>query len=190
MLPIKMRYKTCAGLTPGHYKRSRLQKAAATSAGGVQPPLHELGRAGGLLGRGNRLRYAARTARGAQLALVRKLFLALDFFVETNGLVLDDRVLHAEAPLELVNQFAVIGSHLLIDVNAFTVLGDLVGELARAPVLCLFDLAALFGDGMLDGAENLFDFLFRRGRAGDENQIVQTFFHDDLFSSSSCRLPP
>src|SRR5690349_15120943 len=38
---------------------------------------------------------------------------------------------------------------------------------------------------MFDGGEDLLDFVFRRGRAGDENQIVQTFFHDDLVSSCS-----
>jgi len=41
-------------------------------------------------------------------ALVRQLLLALQFFVQTDGLILDDRVLHAQAPLELVNQLAMI----------------------------------------------------------------------------------
>ena len=122
------------------------------------------------------MRYAARTASGTLLTLVRKLFLALQLFVEANGLILDDRVLNAEPALELVNELTVIGAHLLVDIDAFAVLGDFIGQLARAPVLGLFDLAALFGDGMLDGREDLLDFLFRRCRAGDENQIVQTFF--------------
>src|SRR4029077_4598545 len=143
MWQIKIRFGTPAGLKLGPYKTQR--------AVGVKSP-QLLGGAGGLFGGGNRrLRYAARTAGGALLVFVREFLLALQLFVETNGLVLDDRVLHAEAPLEFVYQFAVIGAQLLIDVNAFAVFGDLVGELARAPVLGLFDLAALFGDGMLDG---------------------------------------
>src|SRR5258708_6300806 len=175
----------------GRSKDRPLQKP---KRGWPKAPLHKLGGAGGLFGRsrsrgrGNRrLRHAARAAGGAPLALVRELLLALQFFVETNGLILDDRVQHAETPLKLVHQLAVIRAHLLVDVNALTVLRDLVGQLAGAPVLGLFDLAALFGDGMLDGGEDLLDFVFRRGRAGDENQIVQTFFHDDLVSFCSGR---
>src|ERR1700675_418045 len=183
MWQIKIRFRTRAGLKTGTYKIQR--------AGSVKPPLHMLGGAGGLFGRGRGNRWwrdAARTAGGALLALMRKLFLALQFFVEAHSLILDDRVLHAETPFEFVDKLAVIGAHLLVDVNTFAVLGDFVGELARAPVLGLFDLAALFGDGMFDGGEDLLDFVFRCRRAGDENQIVQTFFHDDLVSSCSGRL--
>jgi len=117
-----------------------------------------------------------------------ELLLALEVFVETNGQILDDVVLNLEATFEFHDQIVVRSANLIVDVDAFAVFGNAVSELARAPVLGLFDLAALFGDGMLDGAENLLDFLFRRGRAGDENQIVQTFFHDDLVSSCSGRL--
>src|SRR2546430_8018400 len=54
-------------------------------------------------------------------------------------------------------------------------------SLPSAPVLGLFDLAALFGASVFDDRKQLFDFLFRRRRPHDENQIVITFFHDDLF---------
>src|SRR5262249_40918336 len=101
--------------------------------------------AGLLLGGRRGLRNAARTPRGALLAFVRKLLLALQLFVEANGLILDDRVLHAQPSLQFVHQFAVVRPHLVVDVDAFAVLGHLVGQLARAPVLGLLDLAAFFG---------------------------------------------
>jgi hypothetical protein len=63
-------------------------------------------------------------------------------------------------------------ANLLVNVDAFAMLGDAIGELARAPMLSLFDFAALFGASVLDAGEDLFDFVFRGGRAGDENQIV------------------
>src|SRR6266849_3160670 len=69
------------------------------------------------------------------------------------------------------------GANLLIYVDAFAMLGDAVGELARAPMLGLFNLAALFRAGVLDAGEDFLDFVFRRGGANDENQIVQTLFH-------------
>src|SRR6516165_8657991 len=127
-----------------------------------------------LLGRrGSRgLSDAARTARGALFALMRELLLTLQFLVEAHGLILDDRVLDAEAALEFVNQFAVGGAHLLVEIDALAVLHHLVSQLARAPVLGLLDLGAPFGTGMLNRGENLLDFVFRRRRANDEDQIV------------------
>src|SRR5260370_25077922 len=97
--------------------------------------------------------------------------------IETDGQVLDDHVLHAKAALELGDQLVVRGANLLVDVDALAMLGDAIGELARAPVLGLFNLAALFGAGVLDAGEDFLDFVFRRGRANDEDQIVQTLFH-------------
>src|SRR6266852_1866290 len=76
------------------------------------------------------------------------------------------------------------GADLLIDVDALAMLGYAIGELARAPMLGLFNLAALFGAGMLDGGEHFLDFVFRRGGADDEDQIVQTLFH--VMTSSFC----
>src|SRR5690349_6447524 len=97
-------------------------------------PAKNLRGAGGLLGRRHwRLRHPARTPGGALLALVRELLLPLQFLVQTNGLIFDDRVRHAEPPLELMNQLAMIRAHLLVNVDALSVFGDLVGQLARAP---------------------------------------------------------
>jgi len=42
-------------------------------------------------------------------------------------------------------------------------------------------IAALFRDGVLDDREDFLDLVFRRRRPHDENQIVITLFHDDLF---------
>jgi len=50
--------------------------------------------------------------------------------------------LHAQAPFQLGDQFAVRGADFLVNVNAFAVLGHAVRQLARAPVLGLLDLAA------------------------------------------------
>src|SRR6266581_2229953 len=81
-------------------------------------PSTALARGGGLLRsrcwrRCRRRGGAARTPCGALLALQRKLLLALQIFVEPDGLVLDDRVLHAEAAFQFGNQFAVRGANLL-----------------------------------------------------------------------------
>src|SRR6266852_1283602 len=126
---------------------------------------------------------AARTPRGALLPLLRKLFLSLQIFVQPHGLILDHRVLHAQAALQLGNQLAVRRANFLVNVDAFAVLGYSVGQLSRAPVLGLLDLPALLGTGVLDNREHLFDLLFRRRRPDDENQIVISFFHDGLFPS-------
>src|SRR6266851_3538063 len=131
-------------------------------------------------GSGSRRR-TARTPRGALLALLRKLLLALQIFIQPHGLILDHVVLHAQAAFQLGNQFAVRGADFLVNVNAFAVLGHAVCQLPRAPVLGLFDLAAFFRDGVLDDREDFLDFFFRRRRPHDKNQIVITLFHDDLF---------
>src|SRR5881409_3660299 len=39
--------------------------------------------------------------------------------------------------------------------------------------------------GVLDHAKNFLDLVFRRRRPDDENQVVITLFHDDLFSSQT-----
>src|SRR5215472_106206 len=167
---------------PGHGRgavNSNLEKSLC-------PPRPPSVRGSILLGRGTRRRSnAARTTGGALFALVSELLLTLQFFVEAHGLILDDRVLDAEAALEFVDKFAVGGAHLLVEIDALAVLHHLVGELAGAPVLRLLDLGAFFGAGVLDRGEDLLDFVFRRRRANDEDQIVQTLFHDDLVSSSS-----
>src|SRR2546430_13998347 len=75
------------------------------------------------------------------------------------------------------------GANLLVHVNAFAMLVDAIGQLARPPLLGLLHLAALFRAGVLHHAEYLLDVLFRRGRSNDENQIVITLFHGDLFPS-------
>src|SRR5271157_1607761 len=62
---------------------------------------------GGLLGRCCRRR-AAGTPRDALFALLRQLLLALQILVEPHGLILDDRVLHAQPAFQLMHQFAVI----------------------------------------------------------------------------------
>src|SRR5258706_10402194 len=115
---------------------------------------------------------AARATGCAHGTLVAEFLLALEIFVEAHGQILDDYVLHAEASLELGNQLMVRGADLLIDVDALTMLGYAIGELSRAPVLGLFDFAALFGAGVLDGGEHFLDFVFRRGGTDDEDQIV------------------
>src|SRR5690348_727519 len=130
-----------------------------------------------------RRRGPARTPRGALLALLRKLLLPLQILIQTDGLILDDHVLHAEAALQLSNQLAVRGANLLVHVNAFTVLVDAIGQLARAPLLGLLDLAASLLTSVLDQRQNRLAFLIRRCRTDDENQVVIPLFQDDLFSS-------
>src|SRR5438034_5739804 len=66
------------------------------------------------------------------------------------------------------------GANLLVHVNAFAMLVDAIGQLARPPLLGLLHLAAFFRAGVLHHAEYLLDVLFRRGRSNDENQIVIT----------------
>src|SRR5438552_14708677 len=66
-------------------------------------------------------------------------------------------------------------------VNSFAVLGHAVRQLPRAPVLGLLDLAALFRASVLDDGEQLLNLILRRRWPHDENQIVITLFHDDLF---------
>src|SRR5438045_4301303 len=73
------------------------------------------------------------------------------------------------------------GADFLVNVDTFAVLGHAIGELARAPVLGLLDLAALFRAGVFDDREDFLDLVFRRRRPHDKNQIVITLFHDDLF---------
>src|SRR5882672_2480501 len=126
-------------------------------------------------------RCATRTPRGALLALLRKFLLALQVFVQPHGLIFDHRVLHAQTALQLGNQFTVVRADFLVHVDAFAVLGHAIGKLPRAPMLGLLDLAAFFRDGVLDDREDFFDLLLRRRRPHDENQIVVTLFHDDLF---------
>src|SRR5258707_8589135 len=100
-----------------------------------------------LLGRGcwSRCRGgAAWTTCSAHCAFVTELLLTLEIFVEAHGQVLDDHVLHAEAALEFSDELVVRGANLLIHVDALAMLVDTIGELARAPVLGLFNFAALF----------------------------------------------
>src|SRR5712692_4025279 len=129
-----------------------------------------------------RSRCPARTPRGALIALLRKLLLTFQIFVQPHGLILDHVVLHAQAPFQLGDQFAVRGADFLVNVNAFAMLGHAIRKLPRAPVLGLLDLAALFRDSVLDDREDFLDLLFRRRRPHNKNQIVITLFHDDLFS--------
>src|ERR1700687_3228355 len=126
-------------------------------------------------------RRAARAPRGALLALHRKFLLALQIFVQPHGLIFDHRVLHAQTPLQFGNQFAVVRADFLVNVDAFAVLRHAIDQLSGAPVLRLLDLAALFRDSVLDDREDFFDIFFRRRRPHNENQIVVTLFHDDLF---------
>src|SRR5207344_1657277 len=104
--------------------------------------------------RDRRGRAAARTPRGALFALSAELLLALQIFVEAHGQVLDDDVLHAQTALEFGDQLAVIRANLLVDVNALAVLGHAISELARAPVLGLLNLAALFRASVLDAGNH------------------------------------
>src|SRR5262249_37428733 len=89
--------------------------------------------------------------------------------------------LHAQAALQLGDQLAVRRADLLVHVDAFAMLVDAIGQLARAPMLGLFDLAAFFLAGVLDHAKDLLDLVLRRCRPDDENQVVVTLFHMDLF---------
>src|SRR5205807_4172842 len=131
--------------------------------------------------RSSRCRLPSRTSRGTFIALLRKFFLALQIFVQPHGLILDHRVLYTQTALQLGNQFAMRGPDFLVNVDAFAVLGHAIGKLPRAPVLGLLDLAALFRASVLDDREDFLDLLFRRRRPDNENQIVITLFHDDLF---------
>src|SRR5258707_10646098 len=138
---------------------------------------------GGLFRRGGRRwRSAARTPRGALLALPHQLLLPLQIFIEPYRQILDDHVLYAQPPLEFGDQLAVVRPDLLVHVNSFAVLGHAVSQLARAPVLGLLDFAALFGARVLDARENFLDLLLRCCRPGDKDQVVQTLFHDCLVS--------
>src|SRR5712691_5009978 len=135
-------------------------------------------------------RWLARTPGRLALALALELLLAFQLFVEAHRQVLDDHVRNREAPLEFANQFALRALDLQIDVIAFPMLGHAIGHLARAPLLELFDLAALFGASVLERGDDLRDFLFRRGRPADENQVVQPFFHVfPRFSVNPAALP-
>jgi hypothetical protein len=80
--------------------------------------------------------------------------------------------LHAKAAFQFGDQVGVAGADLLVDVHAFAVLGYAIGQLSRSPVLGFLDLAAFFGASVLDTGDYLFDFVFRGGRTGDEDQIV------------------
>src|SRR5579885_898914 len=136
---------------------------------------------GGLL-LGCRSRRAARAARGTAFAALAEFLLPLDVLIEPHGLILNDGILHAETPLELGDEFAVSRANLLIEVDSFAMLGDAIGEFARAPILRLFDLGVLFRASVLDGRKHTLDLVFRRGRASDKDQVVQTLFHDGLVS--------
>src|SRR5712675_1253793 len=107
----------------------------------------------------------------------RELLLAFEVFVKTNGQVLDDVVLHFEAAFEFHDQIVVRSADLVVDVDAFAVLGNFVSELASAPMLGLFDLGAFVAAGVLHRVLHFLDFVFWRGRTDDKNQVVQTFFH-------------
>src|SRR5258708_33869029 len=128
-----------------------------------------------------RRRRALRTARGALVANRSELLLTLKVFVKTNGQVLDDVVLNFEAALEFHDQIVVRSADLVVDVDAFAVFGNFVSELASAPMLSLFDLGAFVTAGMLNRVLHFLDFVFRRGRTDDKNQVVQTFFHGSSF---------
>src|SRR6266403_1537689 len=131
-----------------------------------------------------RRRRPARTPCGALLALQREFLLPLQVLVQAHGLIFDHVVLHAQAPLQLGNQLAVRGVNLLVNVNPFAMFGHAIRQLPRSPVFGLLDLAALFRASMLDHREHFLDLLFRSRRAHNKNQIVQTFFHDDLVPST------
>ena len=69
-------------------------------------------RCGGL---GSRGCGTARTARCTHFALVHQLFLALQIFVESHSLILDDRVLHTKAAFQFMEHFAMRRAHLLVE---------------------------------------------------------------------------
>jgi len=94
---------------------------------------------------------------------------------------LDDVVLNFEAALEFHDQIVVRSADLVVDVDAFAVLGNFVSELAGAPMFGLFDLGAFVAAGVLNRVLHFLDFVFRRGRTNDKNQVVQTFFHGSSF---------
>src|SRR5260370_35065835 len=68
-------------------------------------------------------------------------------------------------------------ANLLIDIDAFAMLGHAISKLARAPMFRLFNLADLFRAGVLHGGKDFLDFVFRRRGTHDEDQIVQTLLH-------------
>src|SRR5438046_728980 len=65
-----------------------------------------------------RWRRAPRTPCRALVALQRKFLLAFQIFVQPHGLILDHVVLHAQAPFQLGDQFAVRGADFLVHVNS------------------------------------------------------------------------
>src|ERR1700745_1075879 len=136
-----------------------------------------------------RRRRTLRTPGGALVTNSRKFFLTFEVFVEANGQILDDVVLHLEAALEFDDQIVVRSADLIIDVDAFAVFGNAVSELARAPVLGLFDLGTLIAAGVFNRVLDFLDFVFRRRRTNDKNQVVQTFFHGSSFLTAGAHTP-
>ena len=88
-------------------------------------------------------RLLARAAAGAALAMFAELLLALQFFVEADGLILDDGVGNFQAPLEFLDQVALRALHDHVDEKAFAVFRHAVGQAPRAPLLGFLDLAAV-----------------------------------------------
>ena len=135
------------------------------------------GRRNLLLGRRRRGRLLTRAAAGAALPMVHQFLLALQFLVETDRLILDDGVGNFQAPLEFLDDVALRAANRPYRRRTLAVLRHAIGQAARAPLLGLLDLAAVLGGGMLEGGHNLGDFVLRRGRTADKDQIVQAFFH-------------
>ena len=150
----------------GASARSMLVTAAATQlnvpAGELTTANHEVVHA----------KSGKKVGYGALVAAAGEFLLPLQVLIQTDRQIFDHRVLHAEAPLELGDQLAVRGFDLEIHIHAFAVLGHAVGELARAPLLDFFDLAALLGAGVLERGDDFLDLLLRRRGPADEDQIV------------------
>jgi len=121
-----------------------------------------------LLGGVNR-RLRPRGADGARLGcspLVRELFLALQFFVEAHVWLLMIESCPQTPCSKYVNPLAVVGAHLLVDVNCPHGAWHLVVQLARAPVLVFSILPPFSGRPCFDGGEDLLGFRLRlAGRA-------------------------
>src|SRR6266481_2202640 len=131
--------------------------------------------------RSRRWRWTLRAAGGALVTDRSEFLLALEVFIQTNGQVLDDVILHLKAPLEFHDQIVVRRANLIVDIDTFAVLGNAIGELACAPMLGFFDLGALVAAGVFNRVLDFLDFVFRCGRTNDKNQVVQTFFHGSSF---------
>jgi len=112
--------------------------------------------------------------------MMDEFLLALQIFVQTNGLIFNNGVGNFQAPLELLDNVALRAAKDHVYEKTLAMFRHAIGQPARAPLLGFLDFAAVFGGGMLECRHDLADFFLRRSRPADENQVVQTLFHIGL----------